>query len=371
MHADARVLIIRFSSFGDIFQALEAAKHLADSGAVASVDWLVRDDFSALLENQKIIRTVHRFDRKSSPLSLIALAWRLAPTYTHVYDAHSNLRSLVVRSTIRLRWAAQRLRHPFEPARSMLRRSKERVRRFLFFKFRLMTLPMPYRGAESYLWPLRQWLPNLEFNFSKVTWTIPVEKTAPSATVRAFKTWRLQKPDAPLVALAPSAAWPNKRWPIDRWRLLVSEWLEDSPDSLFLLLGGPDDKFLDAIENEFGPARIFNAVAKTSLLESSILLGQADGLVANDTGLLHVADRLQLPLVAIIGPTAFGYPSSSVARVAEVARADLPCKPCSKDGRDACTNVSKFKCLIDVTPSQVVRELKSAFESASETVVIE
>jgi ADP-heptose:LPS heptosyltransferase len=365
------VLIIRFSSFGDIFQALEAAKHLADSGTVRSIDWLVRDDFAALLENQKNIRKVHRFDRKSSVFSLMARAWAMAPEYTHVYDAHSNLRSFVVRAMIRLRWSAERVLHPFGPSRSMIRRSKERLRRLLFFRFRLKTLPMPYRGAESYLWPLRQWLPNLEFNFASVAWNLPVETNPPTETLRAFKTWRLQKADATLIALAPSAAWPNKRWPIDRWRLLVSEWLETSPDSLFLLLGGPDDQFLNAIENEFGPARIFNAVAKTSLLESALLLGQADALVANDTGLLHVADRLQIPSVAIIGPTAFGYPSSPVARVAEVSRLDLPCKPCSKDGRDACTNSVKLKCLLDVTPSHVARELKGAFESVSEITVLE
>ncbi|CAN5562150.1 N/A [soil metagenome] len=366
-----RVLMIRFSSFGDIFQALEAAQHLATSGIVSSVDWLVRDDFAALLEHQKVIHTVHRFDRKSSPLALVRLAWKLAPRYTHVYDAHSNLRSLVVRWTVRTRWLLERCLHPTSPHRSMIRRSKERLRRFLFFRFRLPTLPMPYRGAESYLWPLRKWIPKLEFNFSDVAWSIPAGPTTASVAVRTFKTWRLMRPDAPLIALAPSAAWPNKRWPIERWRLLVREWIKESPDSLFLLLGGPDDHFLDALESEFGPTRIFNAVAKTSLLESATLLAQADALVANDTGLLHVADRLQIPTVAIIGPTAFGYPSSPVARVAEVSRAELPCKPCSKDGRDPCTNAVQLKCLLDVTPSHVTRELKSAFEAATEVPVLE
>lgn len=369
-----RVLIIRFSSFGDIFQALEAAKHLSESDEVESVNWLVRRDFAPLLENQKSIQSVLPFDRESglkSVSSLIKMAWRVAPQYDRVYDAHSNLRSFVVRNVIRIRWLIERIKTPMGPSRRILIRSKERIRRFLFFKMRLPTLPFPYRGSESYLWPLREWLQKLEIDFSKIAWNPPLELASQSAVIRNFKTWRLSKSTAPLIALAPSAAWPNKRWPVERWLVLVREWLNESPDSVFLLLGGPDDQFLNEIENELGSSRVFNSVAQTTLLESAALLSQADALVANDTGLLHVADRLQIPSVAIIGPTAFGYPSSPVARIAEVSRSSLPCKPCSKDGRDACTNSVKLKCLLDVSPSQVIRELKAAFESKSESRDIE
>ncbi len=370
-----QVLIIRFSSFGDIFQALEAAHHLAREG-VGRVDWLVREDFADLLENQDVISSVHRFHRKSSAFRLIKLAWTLAGRYSHVYDAHSNLRSLLVRWTIRFKWALLRVAQPTSPARHMVTRSKERIRRFLFFKLRMKTLPAPYRGAESFLRPLRKWFPDLEYDFKSKTWTPPaqVAKPAKERGLPEFKTWRLRASEAPLIALAPSAAWPNKRWPVGRWREFVSEWLKTSPDAKFLLLGGPDDRFLDEIENEFGSDRVYNAVGKVSLLESSILLSQADGVVANDTGLLHVADRLQIPSVVIVGPTAFGYPVAPASRVAEVPNEDHPevlsCKPCSKDGRDACTNAVHLKCLLSVTPQHVARELREAFESALESRVL-
>lgn len=364
------VLIIRFSSFGDIFQALEAASHLNREGA-GRVDWLVREDFAELLEGQSDIATVHRFHRKASAMKLIRLAWNLADRYTHVYDAHSNLRSLLVRWTIRLRWFFLRLAHPFDrakaPPRFMIERSKERLRRFLFFKFRVKSLPAPYRGAESFLRPLRKWIPELQYDFQRKSW-----KPQPKETegLSLFKSWRHRASEAPLIALAPSAAWPNKRWPVTAWREFVIEWLETSPEAKFLLLGGPEDRFLDEIEKEFGSDRVFNAVGKVSLLESSILLSQADGVVANDTGLLHVADRLQIPSVVIIGPTAFGYPVAPASRVAEVPNEDHPeplaCKPCSKDGRDPCTNAVHLKCLISISPHHVVRQLREAFKMSHE-----
>ncbi len=360
-----RVLIVRFSSFGDIFQALEAAKHLAVSNRAEFVDWLVREDFAPLLRNQSSIRNTISFPRRQSAADLVVLSWRIAPNYDHVYDAHSNLRSLIVRTTIRARWILDSVLHPIGVRKSIIVRSKERLRRFLFFKFQMRTLPSPYRGAESFVLPLRNWIPDLEFHFGDSSWRVP---ELPANGINSeFDAWLKLAFGATLIALAPSAAWPNKRWPIDRWRILVAQYLSQSPATRFLLLGGPEDKFLNELETEFGTERVFNAVGRTSLLESAALLSQADAIIANDTGLLHVADRLQIPNVGIIGPTAFGYTVSPVSRIAEVPRGTLWCKPCSKDGRDPCKNQVQLRCLMDVSPEQVLRELGEAFEAVGES----
>lgn len=350
-----RTLIVRFSSFGDIFQALEAARHIKAQSPDA-VGWLVRSDFAELLTKQDLIDTVHRLDRTSSPLQLIALAWHLAEAYDRVYDAHANLRSFLVRWTVRVRWLLTG-----KLGRRVLVRPKHRLRRLLFFRFRLNTLPVPFRGAESYVAPLQAWFSAARKNrFDAVAWQPPTDSS--SAAESEFARWKSANP-GPVVALAPSAAWPNKRWPVARWADLVRLVLQTKPATRFLLLGGPDDRFLDAIETEFGHETIYNAVAKTSLLESSLLLSHADALVANDTGLLHVADRLQKPHVAIIGPTAFGYTASPCGRTAEVDRRFLLCKPCSKDGRDPCRNPENLKCLVDVHADDVARLLSAAMES--------
>lgn len=359
-----RILIIRFSSFGDIFQALEAAAHIKRIDPSASVDWLVRRDFAHLLENQTSIDRVIEFDRTQSVFQLIQKSWQLANAYDRVYDAHSNLRSLIVRLVMRIFWTT----HFFGLKRtvSIIKRPKDRIRRFLFFKFRLPVLPRPFRGAESFLRPLTKWYPTLAFQFEQPTWNANVkagfehpndaEKVFPEKVLKDFESWSRQG-SGDIIAFAPSAAWPNKRWPIDRWKTFAEKWLKANPDARFLLLGGPEDTFLNEISYSLGSEKVFNAVGKSSLLESAKLLSLADALVANDTGLLHVADRLLIPSVAIIGPTAFGYPSSPMAKVAETK---LPCKPCSKDGRDACTNIENLKCLKAITPENVATLLTDA-----------
>lgn len=353
-----QLLIVRFSSFGDIFQALEIVPHIQRVAPDSTIDWLVRKDFAPLLEGQRGIRTVYEFDRKSSVFELIRVAWSLAPHYTHLYDAHSNLRSGVVRGVFRLRWL---LMGRFSPSRVLIR-SKERVRRFLYFRCRIVglrfkVLPEPYRGAESYVQPLKTWFPQLRFDFKNSTWA-PCSKS-PSSVQAEFASWK-SRSKGPVIAFAPSAAWPNKRWPIERWSSLAKLILSSDRETRFLLLGGPEDVFLQDLVKDLGADVCFSAVGRSTLLESASLLAEIDALVANDTGLLHVADRLQKPLVGIIGPTAFGYPSGAHSLVAEVSNADLRCKPCSKDGRDRCTNSVELKCLKLIEPEDVLKRLLEA-----------
>jgi len=358
-----RILIIRFSSFGDIFQALEAAAHIKRIDSSASIGWLVRRDFAELLKNQTSIDQVIEFDRTQSVVELIRASWRLANTYDRVYDAHSNLRSLIARIVIRIFW----MTHLSFLNRkvSIIKRPKDRIRRLLFFKFRLPVLPKPFRGAESFLRPLKKWYPDLNYQFTLPTWSVAPEddleaKQSSDQILAEYIEWSNQA-SGDVIAFAPSAAWPNKRWPVDRWLKFANEWLSIDPKARFLLLGGPEDKFLNAISDQLGSEKVFNSVGKSSLMQSAKLLSFADALVANDTGLLHVADRLAKPSVAIIGPTAFGYPSSQVAKVAET---DLPCKPCSKDGRDRCTNAENLKCLNLITPEYVAKKLAEALAAA-------
>jgi ADP-heptose:LPS heptosyltransferase len=355
------LLVVRFSSFGDIFQAIEIVPHIHRVAPEASIDWLVRKDFADLINTQPGIRKVHEFDRRDSIWYLLKLSWVLAPRYTHLYDAHCNLRSAIVRFVFALRWTFM---GRFFPARILVR-SKERLRRLLYFKFRLgrfrlRIFPEPYKGAVSYLIPLSRWFPARRLEFTHSTW---IPSSIESGTTRAaFAEWKT-KLEGPIIAFAPSAAWPNKRWPVDRWLDLAKLILKHEPKSRFLLLGGPDDHFLADIAKELGPNIGFSAVGRTTLMESASLLSEADALVANDTGLLHVADRLQKPLVGIIGPTAFGYPVGKRSKIAEVPNQELVCKPCSKDGRDRCRNPDRLRCLTLVHPQHVLTQLIKALAS--------
>jgi len=331
------LLVIRFSSFGDIVQAIAVPIAFREKFPEAQIDWLVREDFKSLLTSHPAIHKVISFSRDQGLFALIQLAWRLGGRdYSYVYDAHNNVRSQVVTAVMKFRWYLQCLAGRSVP--HFVRRSKDRLRRWLFFQFRYKTLPTPFRGAESFLKPLSVWgisskVPNGPQFFANIPLPDEIE-----AKIHALPR--------PLVALAPSAAWQMKRWPVAHWKKLIRLL----PNSSFVFLGGPEDHFINELELEAPNHRSLNLAGALTLEQSAAVLKYCELLIAGDTGIMHTADQMERPTIALIGPTAFGYPSHSTSQTLEI---ELSCKPCSKDGRGRCVNSLYQRCMIEINPERV------------------
>ena len=121
-----------------------------------------------------------------------------------------------------------------------------------------------------------------------------------------------------------------------------------------LILGGPKDDFCKDLE-AIDPQRVINLQGKLSLLESAAAVKFSKKLVVADTGLLHMAEAMNIPVVALIGPTPFGYPTKKISVTLEKS---MWCKPCSKDGRGICWNPTYQKCLVEVKPEQVAEHIR-------------
>lgn len=92
---------------------------------------------------------------------------------------------------------------------------------------------------------------------------------------------------------------PEKRWPVEHWRALITAL----PDRKFALLGTPNDRAItDAIATGFGE-RVENLAGKTGLVEFAQRLQACAALVANDTGGMHLANALGVPVIGLFGPT--------------------------------------------------------------------
>lgn len=322
-----KILIVRLSSIGDIIQGLGVPTALTAKFPGAETHWLTKREFSFLIRSHPSVKRVIEFDTRDGFIELLRLALRLRnQQYTHLYDAHGSLRSWVVSTILRLR---------VNPPK-FIRRSKERLRRLLFFWFRLKTVVQPYLGQHSYLKPLEPWLGDVRVPPAPQLFIPP--EAMESATLKLGDL-------SPFVALVPSAAWKMKCWPIAHWKTLI----ETLSEQRFIVLGGPEDHFCEELEN-LSPARVKNMAGKLSLIESCAVLKLASLTVAADTGLMHAADQLGAPTLALIGPTAFGYPTRKTSRVIEVG---MPCRPCSKDGSGSCSQSVYQKCMVEISPRKV------------------
>ena len=89
-----KILIIRFSSFGDIVQCMSVLKPLKEKYPQAKIHWLVREDMQGVLEEHPLMDRLISFPKGGSLLKLWKLSQELqSESYDLIYDAHSNLRS--------------------------------------------------------------------------------------------------------------------------------------------------------------------------------------------------------------------------------------------------------------------------------------
>jgi ADP-heptose:LPS heptosyltransferase len=93
---------------------------------------------------------------------------------------------------------------------------------------------------------------------------------------------------------------PEKRWPVHHWRALIA----GLPEQKFVLYGTPRDAAITAeIAQEFPSGRVLDLAGRTDLVTYAAHLRDSRLLVANDTGGMHLANALGVPLIALFGPT--------------------------------------------------------------------
>lgn len=93
---------------------------------------------------------------------------------------------------------------------------------------------------------------------------------------------------------------PAKRWPIAHWRALIA----GLPEVSFKLFGTVRDAAITAeIAAGFDPTRVTNLAGRTDLTTYVKHLQDSRLLVSNDTGGMHLANALGVPLIALFGPT--------------------------------------------------------------------
>lgn len=93
---------------------------------------------------------------------------------------------------------------------------------------------------------------------------------------------------------------PAKRWPATHWSALIQRF----PDVSFVLFGTPADRAItDTVTAACAGARVENLAGRTTLRDFGERLRTCTVLVSNDTGGMHLANALGVPVIALFGPT--------------------------------------------------------------------
>ena len=159
----------------------------------------------------------------------------------------------------------------------------------------------------------------------------------------------------PVFGLNPGAEYgPAKRWPAENFIAAAKE-VQTRTNCLWLIFGGNNDAMLASqigknIEHQ-------NLAGKTSLRELMALLKCCRVLLTNDTGPMHVAAALGIPVVAPFGSTSpeLTGPVSADGFNHQIIKSDAPCSPCFL--RECPID---FRCLNGISSTQIAAAVLQA-----------
>ena len=163
----------------------------------------------------------------------------------------------------------------------------------------------------------------------------------------------LEKLQSPLLALCPGAEYgPAKRWPTDHYAKVAMNRIEAGWQ--VWLFGSENDRPVTTQIQAHCSGQCVDLAGATDLGDAIDLIRLADGVVSNDSGLMHVAAALGRPLIALFGPTSADH-TPPLGEYSWVLSTEQKCRPCFK--REC--PLDHQACLAELDPERVINRLES------------
>jgi len=229
----------------------------------------------------------------------------------------------------------------------------------------LLTHPVPIGGARKDLHHADYYLRLIESLGLDVRVSRRLRLTLPEESVTSAGRI-LNEPgpgwsDALLVGLVPGAQYGDaKRWLPERFAE-VADRLSETTGSRTLVFGSKGEQQLVRESVRLMKTQAVDLSGRTTLLEAAALLARCAVVITNDSGLMHVASALSVPLVAIFGPTDPNATSPLGKTSRLVIAEDVPCSPCLKR---SCPEKKGHACMKAVGVDEVLGEALGLIEAA-------
>ncbi len=155
-----------------------------------------------------------------------------------------------------------------------------------------------------------------------------------------------------IIGVNPGASYgSSKCWPKERFIEMTESLLEKYEDARIVFFG--DSSQLSLIKEITDPfdKRVINLSGKTSLRELMALISICNVFVSNDSGPMHIADALEVPLVALFGSTSAILTGPSKSK--SVVQKQVSCSPCFK--RECPID---FRCMKNIEARDVIKEIE-------------
>jgi lipopolysaccharide heptosyltransferase I len=329
-----RFLIIRLSSLGDIIHTLPAFAALRKAFPAAEIRWAVEEKGKEILDLVPGIDEVAVIDKKNYRRSAGRIKGRDQTALDFQGLTKSALLGYLSRSRRRLGFSRKNLKEPLAG---------------LFYTERVSPIP------EEEIHVIAKNLKLLELlGINETRFEFPLR--IPEDVVKSVNS-KLSacgySDRRRLVVVNVGAAWETKRWPVEKWAESIARaCLSDT--FAILLWGNEEEKRLaEAVAEKTGTT----VAPFLTIKEVIALLRSATLLVSGDTFALQAACALDVPVVALFGPTN-PRRNGPFRERDKVIIEEQGCNPCYKH---AC---SPLLCMQALSPEKVAAAVKSTLGKA-------
>jgi heptosyltransferase-2 len=344
MFAPDKILVIRFSSIGDIILASPLLRVLHKKFPASRIDFLVRKEYSELVQHNPNLNHVYEFDTASGFNELRRLKTTVQKEqYDLIVDIHNSLRSRFLRL--------------FNEAKGTVIINKRVWERTMLVKFKKNYYRDIISVADRYIEQLKEH--GIKNDGEGLELYIPDEiRNRVSSRMAALELDLFGK----IIGFCPSAKHATKCWPKERYVELGIKLAEEY-NAKILLFGGPSDiersKYItNSINASVHQANAADFSSELSLLETAAAMQFCDLVVTNDSGLMHIAAAMKRKVVAIFGSTVqeFGFFPVGTKNIV-LEQKGLYCRPCSHIGRSSCPE-GHFRCMNEIQVTNVLNSIR-------------
>lgn len=304
-----RVLIIRFSSIGDIVLCSPVLRNLKRKHPNIEIDIITKTSFKGLWQANPNVSDVYGLEDQDQ-------TWR-KKSYDLIIDLHKNLRSFRIKC---IRWDVPSITF-----------NKGNVRKAL-----LVLTKSRYFGVDSITNRYADLLKKLGIEVDNHGLEFYGEEEVPS---------ECNIPSS-YIACVLGGSFATKQVPLSKWVDFLSEYQGNQP---FVLLGAKsENEIAQALVKQF-PEKVIDTTGLLTIFQSAYLVKHAQIVVSGDTGLGHIAAAFGRNIIWIWGNTTpeigmLPPIKPNAGNQIEMQIEGLKCRPCSKLGYRVCPKLH-FKCM--------------------------
>ena len=341
-----KLLIIRFSSLGDVAMTVPVVDSLARQYPGIDITVLTRTKFAAFFQSLPPNAHVRAVDLKTAYAGLggmLRLGRELSREgFTHVADLHDVLRTKLLRGRFRL--------HKAEVA---VIDKGQKEKRALTRRYRKVMRPLP-TTFERY----RDTLARLGLTFEPRFKSIYPDG---QADITGLLHLTGEKGTNRWVGIAPIVRHKAKAYPPEQMERIVSRLHHLKDVHIFLFGGGHLE---ESVAHTWASTYkgVTSVIGKLSMVQELALMSHMDVMVTMDSGNMHLASLVGTPVVSIWGATHPYAGSLGWGQTADNAvQVDMPCRPCSVNGHRPCYR-GDYACLKRINADAIMQKIGTYLE---------